>query len=107
MNLGQILQKYLPLATFAYNTFNSPNLVNYSSYKLVFFRKLKLLLNLQTMPDIKVPGTFKDYYNLVNKQLQYLYKDFKSKRLVMRHKDRSFFQYNSRELVSIISPLRS
>ena len=31
--------KYLPLATLAYNTFNTPNLANYSSYELVFGRK--------------------------------------------------------------------
>ena len=35
--------KYLPLATFAYNLFNIPNLGNYSPYKLVFGRKPKLL----------------------------------------------------------------
>ena len=29
-NLGQTWPKYLPLATFAYNTFNTPNLGNYS-----------------------------------------------------------------------------
>ena len=102
--------KYLPLATFTYNTFNTPNLANYSPYKLVFGRKPKLLLNLETMPDIKVSGTFKDYYNLLNNRLQYLHKlfqDFKSKRLAMINKDRSFFQYNSGELVYIISPLTS
>ena len=31
-NLGQIWPKYLSLATFAYNTFNTPNLGNYSPY---------------------------------------------------------------------------
>ena len=105
-NLGQMWPKYLPLATFAYNTFNTPNLGNYSPYELVFGRKPKLLLNLETMPDIKVSGTFKDYYNLLNKRLQYLHKllqDFKSKRLAMINKDRSFFQYYSRNLVYIIS----
>ena len=35
--------KYLPLATLAYNTFNTPNLANYSPYELVFGRKPKLL----------------------------------------------------------------
>ena len=30
--------KYLPLATFAHNMFNSPNLANYSPYELVFGR---------------------------------------------------------------------
>ena len=85
-SLGQMWPKYLALATFAYNTFNIPNLANVRLSELVFGRKLKLLLNLETMLDIKVLGTFKDYYNLLNKRLQYLHKllqDFKSKRLMM------------------------
>ena len=32
--LGQMWIRYLSLATFAYNTFNSPNLGNYSPYEL-------------------------------------------------------------------------
>ena len=47
-SLDQMWQKCLPLATFAYNIFNSTNLAN-----------------LETTPDIKVPGTFKDYYYLL------------------------------------------
>ena len=46
---------------------------------------------------------------LLNKRLQYLHKllqDFKSKRLALK-KDRDFYQYNSRDLVYIISPLTS
>ena len=61
--------KYLSLATFAYNMFNSLNLANFSPYELVFTRKSKILLNLETMPDIKVSGTFKDYHELLNKRL--------------------------------------
>ena len=72
MNLGQMWPKYLPLATFVSNTFNSPNLANYIPYELVFSRKPKLLLNLETMSGIKVSGTFKEYYNILNKILQYL-----------------------------------
>ena len=109
-NLGQMWPKYLPLATFAYNTFNTPNLGNYSPYKLVFGRKPKPLFNLETMPDFKVSGTPKDYYELLNKRLQYLHKllqDFKSNRLAMVNKDRTFFQYISGDLVYIISPLMS
>ena len=108
-NLGQMWPKCLPLATFACNTFNIPNIANYSPHELVFSRKAKIL-NLETMPDIKVSGTFKDYYNLLNKRLQYLHKalqDFKSKRLVMTNKDKSFFQYSSGDLVYKISPLTS
>ena len=102
--------KYLPLAAFAYNTFNTPNIANYSPYELVFSRKPKLLLDLETTADIKVSGTFKDYYNLLNKRLQYLHKllqEFKSKRLAMINRNRTFFQYNSGYLVYMISLLKS
>ena len=34
-NLDQMWPKYLPLATFAYHTFNTPNLGNYSPYELI------------------------------------------------------------------------
>ena len=54
-NLGQMFPKYLAMATFAYNTFNTPNLVKFSPYEIVFRRKPKVLLNLETTPDIKVP----------------------------------------------------
>ena len=83
--------KFMPFATFTYNTFNTPNVGNYSPYKLVFGRKPKLLLNLETTPDIKVSGIFKDYYELLNKRLHKLLQDFKSKRLAMINKDRTFF----------------
>ena len=66
-NVGQMWPKYLSLATFTYNTFNSTNLANYSPYELVFGKKPKILLNLETMPDIKVSGSFKEYYELLNK----------------------------------------
>ena len=38
---GQMWPKYLLLATLVPNTFNSPNLANYSPYKLMFGRKPK------------------------------------------------------------------
>ena len=107
---GQMWPKYLPLATLAYNTFNPPNLGNYSPYELVFSRKPKLLLDLEKNSDIKVLGTFKDYDTLHNKKLQYLHKllqDFKSKRLAMINKDINLFQYNSGDIGYIISQLTS
>ena len=67
MNLGQMWPKYLLLATFAYNTFNTLNLANYSLHELVFGIKPRILLNLETTPDINVSGPFKEYYNLLNK----------------------------------------
>ena len=66
-SIGQMWPKYLPLATFACNTCNSPNLANHSPCELVFGRKPKLLLNLETTLNIKVSGIFKDYDNLLNK----------------------------------------
>ena len=90
--------------------FQHPSLANYSPYKLFLCRKPKFHLELQTTPDIKVSRTFKDYYILLNKRLQYLQKllqDFRSKRLAMINKDRNFFQYNSGDLVYIISLLTS
>ena len=71
---GQMWPKYLTLATLAYTTFSSPKLGNYSPYELVFGAKPKLCLDLETDPDIKVSGTYKDYYMLLNKRLQYLHK---------------------------------
>ena len=82
--------------------FNTPNVANYSLYELVLGRKLKLLLNLETMPDIKVLGIFKDYSIMLNKRLNYLHKllqDFTSKRLAMINQDRNLFQYNGGDLV--------
>ena len=70
--LGQMWTKYLSLATFAYNTFNSPNLGNYSPYELTFGRKPKLLLNVERNPDIKVSRNFREYYESLNKRIKYL-----------------------------------
>ena len=109
-NLGQMWPKYLSLATFAYNTFNTPNLGNYSPYELTFGRKPKALINLESNPDIEVFKTFKEYYELLNKRIKCLQNtlfNFESKRLNMINKDRGFFQYKSGDLVYIISSFSS
>ena len=72
-NLGQMWSKYLPFDMFAYNTFNTPNLGNYRPYELIFGRKPRPLLNLDSNPDINVSGTFKRYYELLNKRLKCLH----------------------------------
>ena len=54
--------EYLPLVTFTHNTFNFPNLANHYPYKLVSGRKPKLLLDLETDPDVKVSGTYREYF---------------------------------------------
>ena len=102
--------KFFPLATLEYNTFNSPNLANYSPYEIVFGRKPKILLDFETDLDIKVSRTFTDYYQFLEKRLKYLQdllQQFKSCCLVMINKNCKDFQYNSGDLVYIISPLTS
>ena len=64
---GQMWHKYLPLATFAHNTFNSPNLANHSPYELVFGRKPKLLLDLEMDPGVRVSGTHRVFAALKKK----------------------------------------
>ena len=72
-NLGQMWPKYLPLAMFADNMFNTPNLGNHSPYELIFGRKPRSLLSLDSTPDIKASDSFREYYELLNKRLKYLH----------------------------------
>ena len=105
---GQTWHKFLSLAVFAYNTFHSPNLGNYSPFELTLGREPKILLNLETDPDTKVSGAYKDYHTLLTKKLKYLQKmiqNFKAKCIALINKDREYFQYNSGDLVYLISPL--
>ena len=105
---GKSWHKFLSLATFTYNIFHSPNLGNYSPYKLVFRRRLKLLINVETDLDFKVSGTYKEYHTLLTKWLDYLQnmlQYFRMKCLALLNKDRDYFQYNNGDLVYLISPL--
>ena len=98
---GDMWIDYLPFATLAHNTYNFLNLSNYSPYELVFGRKLKLL---------KVAVTYKEYYERLEQRLKYLQKvllDFKMSCLALLNKDWEYFQYNSGDLVYLISPLTS
>ena len=104
---GQTWHRFLSLATCAYNIFHTPNLGNYSPYNLVF-RRPKILINIETDPDIKISGTYKDYHTLLTKRLGFLQnmlQNFKMKCLAHLNKDREYFQYNSGDLVYLISPL--
>ena len=105
---GQTWHKFLSLATFAYNIFHTPNLGSYSPYELVFRRRPKILIYIETHLDIKVSGTYKDYHTLLTKRLDYLQnmlQNFKMKCLALLNKAREYFQYNSGDLVYLISPL--
>ena len=87
-----------------------PNLARHSPYKLIFGRKPKILLDFKTDPDTKISGTFTEYYKLLEKRMKYLQdtlQQFKSRCLAMLNKNCKDFQYNSGDLVYIISPLTS
>ena len=108
--LGQMWTKYLSLAIFAYNTFNSPSIGNYSPFELTFGQKPKLLLNAKTNPDIRVSTNFKEYYELLNKRIKNLHNflfNFKSQRLAMINLNRENFHCKGGDLVYIMSPLTS
>ena len=105
---GQTWHNFFSLATFAYNIFHTPNLGNYSPYELVFRRRPKILINIETDLDIKVFDIYKDYHILLTKRLddlQNMLQNFKMKCLVLLNKDREYFQYSSGDLVYLISPL--
>ena len=105
---GQTWHKFLSLATFAYNTFHSPNLGNYPPFELTLWREPRILLNLETDPDTRISGTYTDYHTLLTKRLKYLQnmlQNFKAKCTVLINKDREYFQYNPGDLVYLISPL--
>ena len=104
------MAKCLSLATFAYNTFNTPNVGKYSPYEVTFGRKPKLLIDVESNLDIKVSRSFREYYELLNKKIKYLQDilfNFKSRRLAMINNDRENFLYKGGDLVYIISPLTS
>ena len=72
MGQGQSWNKPLCLATFAYKAFNTPNLCNHSPFELIFGKQPKILIDLETDPNLKLSGTYWDYYTLLNKRLHYL-----------------------------------
>ena len=72
--------------------------------------KPKLLLTVETNPDIKVSRNFREYYDSLNKRIKYLQDllfDFRSWRLALINKNRENFQYRGEDLVYIISPSTS
>ena len=73
----------------------NPNLGNYSPYELTFGRKSKILIDVESNPDIKVSKSFREYYEFLNKRIkcvQDILFNFKSRRLAMINKDRGIFQ---------------
>ena len=59
---------------YGYSTICSPNLNGLSPYELVFGRKPRVLIVLETDPNVKASGTCKEYYELLSKRFEYLQK---------------------------------
>ena len=72
-NLGQMWQKIFIFGYVCLQHINTPNLGNHSPHELIFGRKSRSLLGLDSTPDIKVSGSFREYYDLLNKRLKYLH----------------------------------
>ena len=51
---GQMWHKFLSLATFLYHIFHIPNLGNYFPYKLVFGRKPRILIDIETIQILRL-----------------------------------------------------
>ena len=62
----------LPYSMLCYNGYSSPNLNGYSPYELVFGHKMTLSHELEIKVDTIVSGTFKNYYEKLKKNLQYM-----------------------------------
>ena len=55
-----------------FNSYGTPNLDDFSPYKLVFEHKMVLSHVPEIKPDVVVSGTFKTYYEKCKKYLNYL-----------------------------------
>ena len=64
---------YLPISTLIYNCYNIPNLGGLSPFELVYEKKPKLFIDLETNSNVTVSRSFKDYYESLDKRLKYLH----------------------------------
>ena len=92
----------LSYSTLCYNCYDSPNLDSHSPYKLVFGHKMLISPKLKIQPEVVVSGTFKDYYERLNKDLKYLgerLEKFRSARIDLLNKDRKPHSFQVGQLV--------
>ena len=92
----------LPYSMMSYNGYSTPNLNGYSPYELVFGHKMTLSHELEVRVDTVISGTFKEYYEKLKKNLQYMaarLQKFISQRLDMLNKDREYQAYQIGQIV--------
>ena len=94
----------LPYSMLCYNGYSSPNLNGYSPYELVFGHRMTLSHELEIKVDIVVSETFKDYYENLKKNLQYMgerLQKFRSQRLDLLNKDREYQAFEVGQMVHL------
>ena len=92
----------LPYSMLCYNGYSSPNPNGYSPYELVFGHKMTLPSELEIKVDTVVSGTFKDYYEKLKKNLQYMgerLQKFRGQRLDLLNKDREYQAFEVGQIV--------
>ena len=85
-----------------YNGYSSSNLNGYSPYELVFGHKMILSHELEIKVDTVLSGTFKDYYEKLKKNLQYMgerLQRFRSQRLDLLNKDKEYQAFEVGQIV--------
>ena len=83
-----------------YNGYSSPNLNGYSPYELVFGHKMTLSHELEIKVDTVVSKTFKDYYEKLKKNLQYMGERLQKFRgLDLLNKDREYQAFEGGQIV--------
>ena len=83
----------LSYSMLCYNGYSSLSLNGYSPHELVFGHKMTLSHELEIKVDTVVSGTFKDYYEKLKKNLQYMgerLQKFRSQRFDLLNKDREY-----------------
>ena len=100
----------LPYSMLCYNGYLNPNLNGYSPYELVFGHNMTLYHELEIKVDTVVSGTFKDYYENLKKNLQYMgeiLQRFRSQRLDLLNKDREYQAFEVGQIVYICGIARN
>ena len=93
----------------SYNGYSSPNLNGYSPYELVFGHKMTLSHELEIKVDTVVSGTFKEYYEKLKRNLQYMgerLQKFRRQRLDLLNKDREYQAFEVGQIVYMCHGLK-
>ena len=105
--LGDDWHLYTRLAMLTHNTYNTPNLDNFSPFQLALGRKPILVPRLENMPHIPVTGMFAKAKQGLEKKLKYLrekLQKFRDNRLALQNKDKEFHGYTVEQKVYIHHP---